>query len=77
MRRLTVVPLAICWVAAGMIDPALAQTFNSGSTSADGAFTPTTSVTLTLPPTGIFNFTSVTIPSGVTRASPATSRTLR
>ena len=66
MRRLTVVPVAFCCLAAAMIDPALAQTFNSPSTGADGAFTPTASVTLTPPANGIFNFTSVTIPSGVT-----------
>ncbi len=46
--------------------PAFAQTFNSGSTGADGAFSPTTSTTLTLPPDGVFNFTTITIPAGVT-----------
>lgn len=46
--------------------PARAQTFDSGSTGADGPFTPTASVTLTLPPSGVFNFTTVSIPSGVT-----------
>jgi hypothetical protein len=46
--------------------PALAQTFNSGSTGADGAFNPTAATTLTLPPDGVFNFTTITIPSGVT-----------
>ena len=45
---------------------ALAQTFNSGSTGADGAFNPTTNTTLALPPNGIFNFTTITIPAGVT-----------
>jgi hypothetical protein len=43
-----------------------AQTFNSGSTGADGPFNPTTSTTLTLPPSGVFNFTTINIPSGVT-----------
>ena len=51
-------------VAAG--DAAQAQTFNSGSTGADGAFTPASNVTLTVPPSGIFHFTTVTIPAGVT-----------
>jgi hypothetical protein len=46
--------------------PALAQTFNSGSTGADGAFSPTANTTLTLPPSGVFNFTTINIPSGVT-----------
>jgi len=45
---------------------ALAQTFNSGSTGADGAFNPTTSTTLALPPDGVFNFTTINIPAGVT-----------
>lgn len=40
--------------------------FNSGSTGADGAFNPTTNTELQLPPDGIFNFTTVNIPSGVT-----------
>src|SRR5439155_16992616 len=46
--------------------PAAAQTFNSGSTGADGAFSPTTSTTVPLPASGVFNFTTVTIPAGVT-----------
>src|SRR2546427_11910874 len=45
---------------------AMAQTFNSGSTGADGPFSPTATTTLTLPPSGAFNFTTVNIPSGVT-----------
>lgn len=40
--------------------------FTSGSTGADGAFNPTVDQTLDLPPSGIFNFTSVNIPTGVT-----------
>ncbi len=40
--------------------------FVSGSTGADGAFNPTASTTLQLPPTGVFNFTTVNIPSSVT-----------
>lgn len=46
--------------------PAWAQTFSSGSTGADGAFAPTANTTLTLPASGVFNFTTVTIPAGVT-----------
>lgn len=46
-----------------------AGTFVSGSTGADGAFNPTTNyIELQLPPNGIFNFTTVTIPSNVTVA---------
>jgi hypothetical protein len=47
-------------------DVAIAQVFTSGSTGADGPFNPTQNVTITLPPSGIMNFTSVTIPRGVT-----------
>lgn len=43
-----------------------AQTFNSGSTGADGAFAPTESVRLDVPANGVFNFTTITIPAGVT-----------
>ena len=45
---------------------AIAQTFSSGSTGADGAFNPTTNTTLALPPNGVFNFTTINIPAGVT-----------
>ena len=46
--------------------PALAQTFSSGSTGALGAFAPATNTTVTLPPDGVLNYTTVTIPAGVT-----------
>ncbi len=44
----------------------LAQIFSSGSTGADGAFSPSADITVPLPPDGIFNYTTVNIPSGVT-----------
>lgn len=40
--------------------------FNSGSTGADGAFNPAADTELLLPPDGVFNFTTVNIPAGVT-----------
>jgi len=43
-----------------------ALAFNSGSTGADGAFNPSVSTQVQLPESGIFNFTTVNIPSGVT-----------
>jgi len=46
--------------------PSSAQTFSSGSTGADGAFAPSANTTLALPADGVFNFTTVTIPAGVT-----------
>jgi hypothetical protein len=39
--------------------------FSSGSTGADGAFNPAANVTVTLPPSGVFNYTTVNIPPGV------------
>ncbi|MCG3111313.1 MAG: hypothetical protein MCM46_05750 [Candidatus Manganitrophus sp. SB1] len=44
---------------------ASAQTYNSGSTGADGPLAPTANITLPLPPDGIFHFTTVNIPAGV------------
>ena len=55
------VALVLIWPGMG-----LAQTFSSGSTGADGAFSPSADTTVTLPPNGIFNYTTVTIPAGVT-----------
>lgn len=43
-----------------------AQTFNSGSTGALGAFAPTANTTVTLPPDGVLHYTTISIPSGVT-----------
>lgn len=40
--------------------------FDSGSTGADGEFAPTSNKELQIPESGIFNFTTVNIPSGVT-----------
>ncbi|MDT8282015.1 MAG: hypothetical protein RQ982_04295 [Gammaproteobacteria bacterium] len=43
-----------------------AYAYNSGSTGADGAFNPVVDTEVVLPPDGIFNYTTVTIPAGVT-----------
>jgi hypothetical protein len=40
--------------------------FDSGSTGADGAFNPTSDTEVQLPPDGKINYTTVTIPTGVT-----------
>ncbi|HKQ52750.1 MAG TPA: hypothetical protein VJT74_10300, partial [Pyrinomonadaceae bacterium] len=39
--------------------------FSSGSTGADGAFSPTSSQTIVVPDSGVFNFTTVNIPNDV------------
>jgi hypothetical protein len=56
--------LCMAWIPA----PARAQlnTFSSGSTGADGAFSPATSQTIQVPESGVFNFTTINIPTGVT-----------
>jgi len=56
---------------ASLASPALAQTFTSGSTGADGAFSPVCTptpctVTVPLPAAGVFNFSSINIPAGIT-----------
>jgi hypothetical protein len=40
--------------------------FNSGSTGADGALSPTVNTEIQLPESGILNYTSINIPTGVT-----------
>lgn len=42
------------------------NSFNSGSTGADGAFAPTTNQSIAVPDSGVFNFTTINIPAGVT-----------
>jgi hypothetical protein len=55
------------WLLAAAIGPgAPAMAFDSTSSGADGAFNPLVDTVLQLPADGIFNFTSVDIPSGVT-----------
>ncbi|AIY41390.1 PE family protein [Collimonas arenae] len=43
-----------------------AHAFSSGSTGADGAFSPTVNTEIVLPPSGVFNYTSINIPVGIT-----------
>lgn len=50
---------------AGFVQPALAA-YDSGSTGADGPFNPTVNTELQIPASGVFNFTTVNIPTGVT-----------
>lgn len=55
-----------CLLAALVLCTAPVLAFDSGSTGADGAFAPQVDTRLDLPPDGVFNFTSVNIPAGVT-----------
>ena len=71
MRRARVALLALGFVA-GLAGPAAAQTYNSGSTGADGAVTmpigscPGFTCTITLPASGELNYTTVTVDAGWT-----------
>ncbi len=53
-------------IAAGILLTTPAQAFDSGSSGADGAFNPIVDTVKALPEDGVFNFTSVNIPAGVT-----------
>lgn len=50
---------------AGLVQPAFAA-YDSGSTGADGPFNPSVNTELQIPTSGVFNFTTVNIPLGVT-----------
>jgi hypothetical protein len=65
MRFLVTVSMAISGLVLS-VGLALAQTVDSGSTGADGVFNPTANGTLAVAPSGVFNFTTVNIPAGVT-----------
>jgi hypothetical protein len=45
---------------------AIGQSFSSGSSGADGAFAPLTNQNITVRPGGVYHYTSVNIPAGVT-----------
>jgi hypothetical protein len=45
---------------------AMAQPFDAGSTGADGALNVTSNTTLSLPASGIFNFTTISVAAGTT-----------
>ena len=50
----------------GWVTAVGAQTFSSGSNGTLGAFAPGANTTVALPPDGILNYTTITIPAGVT-----------
>lgn len=55
----------LCFLAAA-VNVRAQNTFSSGSTGADGAFSPTANQTIVVPDSGVFNFTTVNIPTNVT-----------
>ena len=56
----------VIWATCVGLAPLESFAFNSGSTGADGAFNPTVNTEVQVPPSGVFNFTSVDIPNGIT-----------
>lgn len=58
--------IATAFAVGACLAPFGARAFDSGSTGADGDLSPTVNTVVPLPPSGIFNFTSVNIPTGVT-----------
>jgi hypothetical protein len=64
MKHIKLNKLVVALSLAGMALPALA--YNSGSTGADGAFNPTVNTEVQVPASGVFNYTTVNIPTGVT-----------
>jgi hypothetical protein len=65
--RTSATGIAIAFAVGACFAPLGALAFDSGSTGADGAFNPTvTPPPIDLPESGIFNFTTVNIPAGVT-----------
>lgn len=62
-----IVQLSRAGLAGGLLGlSGAACAYDSGSTGADGAFNPQVNTELVLPAAGVFNFTSVNIPAGVT-----------
>ena len=65
MRKKEALVFAIVFLT-GIFSATAFAAFDSGSTGADGAFNPTSNTVLQIPDSGVFNFTTVNIPSGVT-----------
>jgi len=57
--------IAIAFAAGASLASFGAGAFDSGSTGANGAYSPTVGDTLDVPASGIFNYTTVNIPAGV------------
>ncbi len=58
--------LFLALLACAALTASAQNSFSSGSTGADGAFAPATNQTIVVPESGVYNFTTVNIPSGVT-----------
>lgn len=65
MRNMTAF-FAFLLLTASAVACEAATTFVSGSTGSDGAFNPSTNTVVTVPASGVMNYTTINIPSGVT-----------
>ena len=63
--KMNMVSMALIGICLSTVTAARGAPFDSGSTGSHGAFNPTASTNLILPPDGIFHFTTVNIPNGV------------
>ena len=66
MNNHFVSPLIAIFLMMAAMSSAGAAGFSSGSSGVDGAFSPTSDTTVQLPASGVLNYTTVNIPSGVT-----------
>jgi len=66
MKKLTIPAILLLALFSATLPAQAAQGFDSGSTGADGALNVTENTTLQLPPSGIFNYTTINIATGVT-----------
>ena len=66
LRRLKLILLTATLLLAGSVPTWAQNNFSSGSTGSDGLFSPTGNQTLQVPASGVFNFTTINVPAGVT-----------
>jgi hypothetical protein len=64
-RTMRIAIQSLCLVLAGLVSP-LSSAFDSGSSGADGALTPSVDTEIQLPADGILEYTSIDIPAGIT-----------
>jgi hypothetical protein len=65
IAKRSIPPITFALILTCLVLTAQAQIFNSGSTGVDGAFAPTTNTQVQIPESGVFNFTTVNIPSNI------------
>lgn len=66
MTHFRTAPWRALSIAVALATPGALWAFQSGSTGTDGALTPAVNTQVTLPPSGVLNYTQINIPAGVT-----------